>query len=529
MNKSRADCCRSKGVRVASARRGGSCRVLLVCAGVVVASVCASGCNAIKNGWMDPTVLGDFQNNRKLEIRASLTLDDTTSRLAGATQPTEADLQVILVDHKIMGGDSLAIEINELRQRQVPFQVQIQVSPTGFVNLPVVGEVRASGLTPAEFQEALVQTIQDQKILVNPDVTVNPLFLQHATYSIFGIGVSASNNAPLRAGTFPIRRPDLRMLDAINNVGGLNEFVTEVYIFRNDQRAAGEVEPSEITPPSGSSEKSVEQEAAAVDPVPVSPEDELLQLVEDAPEATEETDDAEEKAATEMDPGAVDPYVFVDGRFVRNPQHIGETETLPMGGGIPVQGTVMPTTNWSRLAGEGSQRVIVVSADRLRSGDPSVNVVIRSGDVIRIVQGEIGVYYVMGQVNRAGPFAFNSEEVTLKAAIAAAGGLSGLAWPDRCTVYRRSGGSEQVVQVNLDRIFAGLDDDFIIRRRDIINVGTHPFAPFLQRIRSLTLPNPTATVGYGFTYARNFADVDSFAVRANPNNQPDLLRTLLVP
>jgi len=146
--------------------------------------------------------------------------------------------------------------------------------------------------------------------------------------------------------------------------------------------------------------------------------------------------------------------------------------------------------------------------------------------VIRVVSGEIGVYYVMGQVNRAGPFAFNSEPITLKAAIAIAGGLAPLAWPDRCTVYRKLGQREQMIQVNLDRMFAGKDPDFFVRRGDIINVGTHPFAPFLQRIRAMTLPNIVNSLGFGFSYTRNFADIDSFGSKANPANQPDLLPQL---
>jgi len=75
-----------------------------------------------------------------------------------------------------------------------------------------------------------------------------------------------------------------------------------------------------------------------------------------------------------------------------------------------------------------------------------------------------------------------------------------------------------MIQVDLDRIFTGQDPDFLVRRGDIINVGTHPFAPFLQRIRALTLPNPVNNVGYSFTYARNFADIDSFAAQRNPAN-----------
>ena len=83
-----------------------------------------------------------------------------------------------------------------------------------------------------------------------------------------------------------------------------------------------------------------------------------------------------------------------------------------------------------------------------------------------------------------------------------------------------------MIQVDLDRVFAGKDPDFFIRRGDIINVGTHPLAPFLQRIRGLTLPNPITNVGYSYTYARNFADVDSFAVRQNPHNEPGLVQQL---
>ena len=83
-----------------------------------------------------------------------------------------------------------------------------------------------------------------------------------------------------------------------------------------------------------------------------------------------------------------------------------------------------------------------------------------------------------------------------------------------------------MIPVDLDRVFAGQDPDFLVRRGDIINVGTHPFAPFLLRIRGFTLPNPVTNVGYSFTYARNFADIDSFASQRNPANEPDTFPAL---
>lgn len=249
-----------------------------------------------------------------------------------------------------------------------------------------------------------------------------------------------------------------------------------------------------------------------------------------APSGSAEEPDAAARALREsIEAEPTQPYIWDEskGEFVPNPSYAGPSEPPEASQASPqAMEMTAPMINWSRVAGDTTSRVIRVSPDALRSGDPTANIVIRAGDVIRIVSGEIGVYYVMGQVNRVGPFQFNAETITLKAAIAAAGGLSALAWPDRCTVYRRIGPREQMIQVNLDRIFAGLEPDFVIKRGDIINVGTHPAAPWIRILRSGSLPNVQAVVGYSFTYARNFADIDSFVPQRNPNNDPTLIERL---
>lgn len=489
---------------------------MATCAAVGV-MLSALGCNSFKNGWLDPTILGDFEASRSLDIRSSLSLDDTPPGIAGAAYPLPEDHDVEYIEYPIAPGDTLGIEINELRQREFPFQAQALVSATGVVNLPVVGRIQAAGLTVHEFEDRLVDSLQTRDILRDPEVTVNPIFLQNATYSIFGIGVSASTNAPLRAGTFPIRRPDLRVLEAINQVGGLSEFVTDIYVFRADKPAWTRNGQASLGAASETSTVTRESQRNG-DAATTSPQErELIEAVTGGnAEATAVQDSAAETALEQFRPDSIDPYIWVNGEFVANPEHQGGAVAQPSMPSAPFE-TITPGVNWARLAGDMSQRVIHIPAMHLREGNPEVNIVIRAGDVIRIVSGEIGVYYVMGQVNRVGTFAFNAEAITLKAAIAAAGGLSGLAWPDRCTIYRRLGEREQMIQVNLDRIFAAKDADFLIRRGDIINVGTHPFAPFLRRIRALTLPNPVANVGYGFTYTRNFADVDSFAIQPNPS------------
>ncbi len=494
----------------------------------------AVGCNSILNGWLDPTTLGNYQRTSTSEIRTSLTLEDNPAAIPGAVPPSPEDQRMVLVEYPISAGDTLAVEINELRQRQVAFQTQAQVAAAGYVNLPVVGRVSAAGLTVPEFENALVESLRDRNVLLDPEVTVNPLYLQKATYSIFGVGVSAATNAPLRAGTFPIRRPDLRLLEAINQVGGLNEFVTEVYVFRTDAplpRPNAPREESEHHEPStlrsgqdveesGDRGRAMKSPEAGSGLRRASPQQELLDAV--APQPPVQTPPSKKDDIPEaLEPEPTQPYIYVNKEFVPNPAYVGsQGEAAAATPEIPPFDNTTPAVNWPRIAGETTYRVLVVSAEALRSGDPAVNIFVRAGDVIRIVSGEVGVYYVMGQVNRVGTFAFNAEPVTLKTAIAAAGGLSALAWPDRCTVYRRLGQREQMIQVNLDRIFAGLDPDFTIKRGDIVNVGTHPFAPFLERIRGLSLPTPVNNVGYSFTYARNFADVDSFSVKQNPANEP---------
>lgn len=519
---------RSQGLTPRPANAG----VAVVMTVVIAAALCGCNSNSMRNAWLDPTILGNFQESRTSEIRTSLTLEDAPSGIPGATLPVPADLVVEPIEPRISAGDSLAVEIFELRQPLIPYQAQVEVTATGYVNLPVVGRIYANGLTPEGLEQAIANTLRDRDILIDPEVTVNPVFIQRATYSIFGIGVSASNNAPLRAGTFPIRRPGLRLLEAINQVGGLNEFVEDIYVFRYEtsraartetrqsdrrgdaaQRGSSAIFAAEGLTPRDAPRRG--QHAPALDSAPLTPMEELIAVVvrprrrlatrqagRTGP-PTPSVEPAPIEPPSEPARRPTDPYIWVGDEFVPNPayQPSEEEASRPT---TPPDGTFAPTVDWDRIAGDVSYQVLHIPAEMLRSGDPQVNVVVRPGDVIRIVSGEIGVYYVMGQVNRVGGFAFNAETITLKAAIAMAGGLSGLAWPSRCTVYRRLGQREQMIQVDLDRIFAGKDADFVLKRGDIINVGTHPFAPFLQRLRAWTLPNPVATVGYSFTYSRSF-------------------------
>ncbi len=159
---------------------------------------------------------------------------------------------------------------------------------------------------------------------------------------------------------------------------------------------------------------------------------------------------------------------------------------------------------WGLMEAAAMQmRLIKIPADRLRSGDYRYNIIIRPGDTIYVPLDIIGEYYIMGNTNFQGFIDLTGRPMTLKMAIAAAGGLGPLAWPKSCEVIRRlSRKKEEIVLVDLDKIFRGEQPDFFIRPNDVINVGTHPTAMWRAVLRN----SFRATYGFGFLYDRNFSD-----------------------
>jgi protein involved in polysaccharide export with SLBB domain len=168
----------------------------------------------------------------------------------------------------------------------------------------------------------------------------------------------------------------------------------------------------------------------------------------------------------------------------------------------PLREQAGPDLKWSDAA---ETRLIRIPADKLLAGDPRYNIVIKPGDTIYVPVDIVGEFCIMGNVNRTGYIPITGRPMTLKMAIAAAGGLGPLAWPRRCEVVRRIGRKrEEIVMVDLDKIANGEQPDFFIKPNDLINVGTHASA----RWRAILRNAYRATYGFGFVYDRNFADKD---------------------
>ena len=164
---------------------------------------------------------------------------------------------------------------------------------------------------------------------------------------------------------------------------------------------------------------------------------------------------------------------------------------------------------------EGAKtRLIKIPADKLLAGDPRYNIVIKPGDSVFVPVDIVGEFCIMGNVNRSGYIPLTGRPMTLKQAIAAAGGLGPLAWPKRCEVVRRIGKKkEEIIMVDLDKIASGEQPDFFIKPHDLINVGTHA----TSRWRAILRNAFRATYGFGFVYDRNFADRDFYTHRPIPD------------
>ena len=188
---------------------------------------------------------------------------------------------------------------------------------------------------------------------------------------------------------------------------------------------------------------------------------------------------------------------------------------MPEKVGKPLEERVPADFDWDQVApGAAQTRVMKIPADKLAAGDPRYNIVIRPGDSIQVPVDIIGEFCIMGNVNAQGFVDLTGRPMTLKMAIAAAGGLGPLARPKHCEVIRRIGKDrEEIVMVDLDKIARAEQPDFFIKPNDLINVGTHSTSRWRAVLRNAF----RATYGFGFVYDRNFADRDFGTRRPIPD------------
>jgi polysaccharide export outer membrane protein len=103
------------------------------------------------------------------------------------------------------------VEITVLEQPQLSKRVTIP--PDGVISLPLVGRVRAWGLTPLQLEEK-IKAVLSAHYLVDPDVTVSVVSYGSRRFFVFG--------KVRRVGSYPMEQ-QTTILKAITIAGGFTE------------------------------------------------------------------------------------------------------------------------------------------------------------------------------------------------------------------------------------------------------------------------------------------------------------------
>ena len=480
-------------------------------------------CLILNSGCSDPESIGRFQATPVTNIILNNlgVVDEEPELFENARDPRPEDLLVPETEYVIRSGDMILISIFDLFQSGQEWMTQKQVSESGRVTLPFIGSIRAADLTELEFQESLEDALSPDYIK-NPKVSV---VVQASTGKVYTVTGAVPAPAP-----YQLTEPDLRILKALANAGDAPQRgVDYVYIIRT-VATSDLIEPGSGMSDSGfiGSDLVVPSGTEVFSPVEVPDSDGVPVMESDVPadEVEEPGDDtnAQQQLLESVSPmSVVNVPDWANNEKVVNLSDGAETsgfEIVRGKDGFQVEGEVSDTMGSDDLGWEISgdtdntfgyrplqskQEVIRINMKELKSGDLDQNVVIYPGDYVYVPYNTSGVYYVMGQVARPGPYQLTGEKMTLKQAIAAVGGLSALASLDRCDITRRLKDDKEITyRVNLKKLFEGVQPDIFIKPNDMINVGSHPSARWLAVIRQ----SFRSTYGFGFVYDRNLADKD---------------------
>jgi len=495
--------------------------------------------------------------------------EEMPSAWANAEEPKPSDVAAYDTDYVFAPGDVVRISIFELLQEGLAFTNDYVVTETGKISIPEVGVVEAAGLTENQLEEQIRQILSPTFLkypsvtvtLVNsqqrtfsiwgnaveaPGRYPIPRYDFRLTDALAVARVDTQFNVsyvyvsrqvtgeePLsppakEVQPEPLAVPADELLEIIAPRAQRPQADAQLVIASSEMATVDEL--SEAAAPEGfeplirrmqeqinggtAAQKQLDYRWEYRDgkwvQVPIATQAaESPEAVKPEPVISERETIAE--PVKPIEPGRVE-WIFREGKWV--PLRIGPPE-VPAEEAVPPEGPVrLPELEqkvpsgygWDEIGTAGVQtRVIKIPTDKLAGGDPRYNVLIRPGDSIHVPFDIIGEFYVMGNVNNQGVVPLTGRPMTLKMAIAAAGGLGPLAWPKKCEIVRRIGrNKEETVMVDLDKIASGEQPDFFIKPNDIVNVGTHPTSRWRAVLRNAF----RATYGFGFIYDRNFADRD---------------------
>jgi polysaccharide export outer membrane protein len=475
---------------------------------LTIAGLASTGCET--DDYLNPSSTGRFEHTPTIMpiLKKIAAIEPDDSEYVQITEVQPEDLRPLVTEYRLVPGDTLEITISNYPAQGVTSPFPVRVENNGTVNLPTIGKFYILGATGDEVQSIVADGLIKQDLIRRPELSVLITGRSEQQFSIMG-----SVRAP---GPYFIPQPSYRLLDALAASGGLADArVAELFIIRQIPLSD---EYSDIGAPGGSSPIDPNTGNINNDSQDDGSSDRLLELIDElsepaspairAPQGTalswnQPEDDALEPEVDLVQPGdngdgqQLSPFdhtssqwIFIDGRWVQ----IKDRSTNLASG---LRERADDAISMENLV---TQRIIKIETEPLMMGDARKNVVIRPGDIIRVPTPSGGTVYLEGQVNRPGAFDI-APGLTLTRLIASAGGLGGLAIPERVDIVRMIGTDRQAtIRVNYRAIAEQSQPDLFIKANDRVVIGTNFWAYPLAVVRG----GFRASYGFGFLLDRNF-------------------------
>jgi polysaccharide biosynthesis/export protein len=342
-------------------------------------------------------------------------LEELWQRRAGQSLQTE--------DYPIGPGDVLTVSVPDIEDLQ---QRKVRVSTQGVIELPLIGNVQAGGLTESQLQDALDQKLG--KFMYNPQASI--FVEQYHNRQVAVIG------AVTRPGLVLLDSPSETVLDVLSQAGGLTNTAADEIILI----------PAEQGDPDLARRISTVAETDAV---------------------VGGGDAAGEGAAAD------DPANGVSS--LRQTRTQGAPIT-PGNAGLSVKSQRMQTEARNDVASSALKMLptnarpvsIPVRSTTLTGAGRYVNLPVRPGDVIVVPGG--GNVMVVGWVEQPGYFQVGSG-LTVLGAIGAAGGPMYAADTHEVTLIRSTAsGGKSTISIDTDKISHGEQQDIPVKANDVIDV-----------------------------------------------------------
>ena len=481
---------------------------------LAVTVVGLAGCDV--KSFIDPTeMFPDVKTPLQKPVLTSLSaldpsIDDPEDEFYNAQEIQAQDNLVVSRDYRIGKGDIVSVSVTGLVEQGLETIRQSTVSESGNINLPLIATpVKAEGLTESELQRAVADAYRNANILNNANVSATVVEARARSFNVLG-----AVNAP---GQYFIQKSDFRVLDALVQAHDTLPSVDTIYVIRQSKEDPNTMPPEAPPAPAGGGAApapGVTPPAPGVDPL--APRGDagpvpggVLTLMQTPPAlapatpttmATPTTDPMAPPPPGGMTPTPAPP-VPTPAPAVPPPAPATPPPAAPPVA-PPAPPAPAPAFQFAAPTPPAATRTIRVPLTALRSGDLSLNIVIRPGDLIMVPQPVVGEYYMGGHVLRTGVYSLTARKITIKQAIISAGMLDGVGIPQRTEIYRRIGAArEALVRIDVDAIFSGDQPDIYLKPNDVVMTGTNILASFIAAVRQ----GFRITYGFGFLYDRNYA------------------------